>query len=213
VVDAARHAGLALLDPPGWITSKDWNRARRAEFVRVAQAFHTQHPLQPGIFRHDLRAQVMPKAPAFLFDALLASTPELTSEKDRVRSRTHRVVLKDEEQKAREGIENAFRAAGLAVPAVNDVLQQSGIDAARARAMLQILLKDGALVRVGEDLLFHRSAIEQLRAILAQHKAEQFTVATFKAWTGISRKYAVPLLEYCDRMHLTRRSGDLREIM
>ena len=54
-------------------------------------------------------------------------------------------------------------------------------------------------MRVTEDLVFHHTAIEQLRQMLAAHKGERFNVAAFKEWTGISRKYAIPLLEFLDR--------------
>jgi selenocysteine-specific elongation factor len=61
--------------------------------------------------------------------------------------------------------------------------------------------------------VFHRSAIESLREMLAPRKAARFNVGTFKEWTGISRKYAIPLLEYLDREHITRRVGDERLVL
>jgi selenocysteine-specific elongation factor len=93
------------------------------------------------------------------------------------------------------------------------VLAKSGIEAARARSLLQIMLREKRLVRVSEDLVFHQSAIAQLRGMLAAHKASRFNVGTFKEWTGISRKYAIPLLEYLDRERVTRREGDERVVL
>src|SRR5579883_2947797 len=93
------------------------------------------------------------------------------------------------------------------------VLAQSGVEPARARSLLQILLRERQLVRVSDDLVFHRSAIENLRQMMASRRSARFNVAVFKEWTGISRKYAIPLLEYLDREHVTRREGDERLVL
>ena len=96
---------------------------------------------------------------------------------------------------------------------MHEVLGKSGVEAARARTILQLLLRDKRLVRVSDELVFHASAIQSLRALLAQKKGSRFAVPDFKDWTGISRKYAIPLLEYLDREHITRRDGDSRVVL
>ena len=78
---------------------------------------------------------------------------------------------------------------------------------------LQILIREKRLIRVSEDLVFHQSAIDNLRRLLAGRKAVRFNVGAFKDWTGISRKYAIPLLEYLDRERVTRREGDERLVL
>jgi selenocysteine-specific elongation factor len=148
-----------------------------------------------------------------LLEDLLLKHPQLAVEGDIVRHRTHRVVLQEQEASARAAIEGAFEKAGLAVPALADVLAQSGIEPARARTLLQLLLREGQLVRVSEDLVFHRTALDQLRAGLAVLKGSRITVPEFKERTGISRKYAIPLLEYLDREKITRRDGDARTVL
>ena len=123
-------------------------------------------------------------------------------------------MLKEDEEQARGKIERAFEAAGLAVPALAEVLAKSGVEPARARSLLQILLREKRLVRVSDDLVFHRSAIDQLaRACSPRTRASASRCAAFKEWTGISRKYAIPLLEFLDREHITRRDGDQRLIL
>jgi selenocysteine-specific elongation factor len=126
---------------------------------------------------------------------------------------THRLALKQDEEQALARIEAAFQGAGLAVPSVKDVLETSGVDAGRARSLLQILLRQKRLVRVSEDLVFHPSALQQLSELLAPKKGTRFSVPEFKDWTGISRKYAIPLLEHLDREHVTRREGDVRVVL
>jgi selenocysteine-specific elongation factor len=87
------------------------------------------------------------------------------------------------------------------------------VDSNCARTLLQLMLRDRRLVRVSEELVFHASATQSLRALLAPKKGQRFSVPEFKDWTGVSRKYAIPLLEYLDRERITRRDGDVRVVL
>jgi selenocysteine-specific elongation factor len=89
----------------------------------------------------------------------------------------------------------------------------AGGRSARARNILQLLLRDKRLVRVSDELVFHASAIRSLRDLLAKKKGARFAVPEFKDWTGVSRKYAIPLLEFLDRERVTRREGDSRIVL
>jgi len=181
--------------------------------VKAIRRFHAEQPLLAGIARQDLRSREMPDAPPFLLDALLADAREIVVEGETVRTRGHRVVLKEDEEQAQAAIERAFEQAGLTTPAMPEVLAKSGVEAARARRLLEILLREKRLVRISEELVFHRSAIDKLRQMLAARRAERFNVGAFKEWTGISRKYAIPLLEFLDREHVTRREGGERLVL
>jgi selenocysteine-specific elongation factor len=148
-----------------------------------------------------------------VLDAILAAAKPLAIEGDIVRLASHKLVLREEEERASSVIEVAFEQAGLAVPALPEVLAKSGVELKRARSILQILLREKKLVRVTDELVFHHTAIETLKQLLASHRAEHFAVPAFKDWTGISRKYAIPLLEYLDRERITRREGDKRIVL
>ncbi|MBC8166919.1 MAG: SelB C-terminal domain-containing protein, partial [Bryobacteraceae bacterium] len=126
---------------------------------------------------------------------------------------SNRLALKKDEEDAMDAILNSFDHAGLAVPGVKEVLAGSGVDAVRAKNLLQVLLREKKLTKVGEDLIFHPAALSALRAMLAGKKGIRFTIAEFKDWTGASRKYAIPLLEYLDRERVTRREGEMRLIV
>jgi selenocysteine-specific elongation factor len=207
---AAARAPLASIAlPRPWFVDRAWMQSARDRIVKVVREFHQKNPLLPGIARQELRAG----APAFVLDALLADAKEVVAEGELVRSRGHKLVLKEDEEQARAKIESAFEASGLSVPAVAEVLAGSGVEAARARSLLQILLREKRLVRISEDLVFHASAIDRLRHMLAAHKGARFAVPEFKEWTGISRKYAIPLLEFLDREKVTRRDGDQRLVL
>ena len=206
---------FAVLRPPvfgaseTWLMDADWFRSAAAELARKTGEFHRAHPLAPGVSKQELRGG----RPAFVLDALLASAPGLVTAGDTVRLAAHKVALREEEEHARGAIEAAFEQAGLAVPALAETLRNSGVEFKRAQSILQILLRERILVRLGEDLVFHRSAIAALKGLLAVRRSERFGVAEFKTWTGVSRKYAIPLLEYLDRERITRRDGNERIVL
>jgi selenocysteine-specific elongation factor len=125
------------------------------------------------------------------------------------------VVLKDEEAESKKIIEQAFSSAGLQVPALYNVLAGLKVDKARAQKIVTLLLRDKVLVKISDELVFHHSVLQQLRGQLAAYKAKspKIDVGKFKELTGVSRKYAIPLLEYLDRERVTKRVGDERVIL
>jgi selenocysteine-specific elongation factor len=214
IVSAAARAPLVVpSQPQPWFVDRSWFQSASERLVKAVREFHRTQPLLPGIARQDLRSRELPGAPLFLLEALLAAARDLAVEGETVRLRTHSLVLKQDEAQARAAIERAFEQAGLSTPAVPEVLAKSGVGAAQARSLLEILLREKRLVRINEELVFHSSAIDRLRHDLAARRPARFNVGTFKEWTGISRKYAIPLLEYLDRAHVTRREGDERLII
>ncbi len=213
IAEGAARARLVSLDQPAWYMDPAWFQAARERLVQAVGDFHRRNPLAPGVPREDLRGREAPGAPPFVFDALIGAATELVADGDFVRARSHRVALKEDEERARASIESAFERAGLATPAVSEVLAQTGLEPARARTLLAILLREKKLVRISDELVFHRSSIERLRGLLAERRSARFQVGEFKDWTGVSRKYAIPLLEYLDRERVTRREGDQRVVL
>jgi len=123
--------------------------------------------------------------------------------------------MKDEEAESKKIIEAALATAGLKVPALKDVLAGLRVDKARAQKIVTLLLRDKVLVKISDDLVFHRDALADLRKRMAVErvKSPKLDVARFKDLIGVTRKYAIPLLEYLDREHVTRRVGDERVIL
>jgi selenocysteine-specific elongation factor len=211
---AAAARSLTVLESPQfWLLDSEWVAKTLESLHEHVKQFHRQNPLLAGGSKEELRSKFLPGAPPWLMDALLARSKTLAAEGEIVRLSSHKVALKQDEEQAAAKIESAFRAAGLATPAVQEVLANSGVDATRARTILQLLLRDKRLVRITDELVFHASAMQALRTLLAAKKGVQFAVPEFKDWTGISRKYAIPLLEYLDREHITRRQGDARVVL
>ena len=211
---AASASSLAVLDSPqSWLLDPGWVSKTLEALHEHLKQFHRQNPLLAGVSKEELRSKFLPGAPSWLMDALLARSKTLAAQGETVRLSSHKVALKHDEEQATAKIENAFRSAGLATPAVQEVLAKSGVDPARARILLQLMLRDKRLVRISDELVFHSSAMDSLRALLAMKKGSHFAVPEFKDWTGISRKYAIPLLEYLDRERVTRREGDARVVL
>ncbi|MGD1095855.1 MAG: selenocysteine-specific translation elongation factor [Bryobacteraceae bacterium] len=204
---------LYLPDPHHWLVSRAWVEQKISKFRELLKDFHRRNPLQPGLGKEELRSRELAAAPAFLLDAILTQAKDITAEGEIVRLASHRVALKQDEEEAVGKIEELFRQGGLAVPATPEVLAKSGVESARARSLLQILLRNRKLVRISDDLIYHVSAIETLRQMLAARKGVRFGVPEFKDWTGVSRKYAIPLLEFLDRERITRRDGDSRIVI
>jgi selenocysteine-specific elongation factor len=137
--------------------------------------------------------------------------------RDRLALATHRVELTPEEERARAAIERIFQNAGLTPPDLTAVAAQAGVAAAVLDRMVKLLHRQKALAKV-DTLWFHDDALKQLKADVAAIKASagagaRIDVATFKERFGVTRKFAIPLLEYLDRERVTRRVGDARVIL
>jgi selenocysteine-specific elongation factor len=211
---AAVKSNLAMIrEPQPWLLDADWVNATLTRWRTLLANFHRANPLQPGLAKEQLRSRELAGAPAFLVDVLLSREKTIVSSGDIVHLASHKVAFKQDEEQALAKIEAAFEKAGLAVPNLADVLASSGVEAARSRSLLQILLRNKRLIKIGDELVFHPSALASLREMLLRHKGESFAVPDFKDWTGVSRKYAIPLLEYLDREHVTRRAGDMRLVL
>jgi selenocysteine-specific elongation factor len=212
------RAKIVSAEPLILLSAKSFNEAGQKIAARI-EKFHKENPLLPGISRENLRAslgrRVRPETFRAVLDELLAQK-KLEAHGEIVKRAGAAISLDPEEARAKEQIEKAFAAAGLAVPSVKEVLGELSVEARRAEKILQILLRDKSLVRVTPELIFHRDALAQLRDRLStfkKTKGERISVPGFKELTGITRKYAIPLLEYLDRERVTRRAGDERVIL
>jgi len=183
------------------------------------EAFHKENPLSPGMSREELRVSAGRRVRAETFRAALeelARQKKLVTVGELVNTPGRAITLTPEEAQAKEQIARAFAKAGLAVPSVKEVLSQLAMDSRRAEKILQILLREKVLVRVSPELIFHEQALGRLPELLQSYKrsrGERIGVPAFKELTGITRKYAIPLLEHLDRQRLTRRVGDERVIL
>ncbi len=215
-----RESGkLTLLqEAPLLLARSDSLAALQEKTEKLLEQFHKGNPLLAGAPKESLRAKVFARVPAALAEAVLdqlVAQNRIVLSGETVRLAAHKIVLKDEEERSKQEIARAFERAGLTVPAVKEVLGKVSVERQRAEKILRILLQEGVLIRVSEDLIFHVEAIRKLRQLLSGYKSksDRMTVGTFKDLAQVSRKYAIPLLEYLDREHVTRRVGDERVLL
>ena len=189
--------------------------------IRTLTAHHKSQPLSEGMPREELREHLFARGHAAVFDRALgdlsAASPPAIFVKDRVALSTHRVELTAEEERARTAIERAYRAGALTPPDAAAIAAAVGAPAPVADRMLKLLQRQKVLVRL-DVLLFHDEALKQLKAEVTALKtsagaAARLDVATFKTQFGVTRKFAIPLLEYLDRERVTRRMGESRVVL
>ncbi len=186
--------------------------------------FHQREPLAKGILRETLRENLFTHLAPEIFKSVLTNLEnekQITSEKDIVRIASHSLELSPDEKLLREKILRIYAAANLEVSKLDDVLRDSvkntKSDLSHARKIFQLLVNSGEIVKITEEFYFEKSAIEnlleKLKYFAAASSDKLIDVANFKEIAGISRKYAIPLLEYFDREKITRRAGDKRLIL
>jgi selenocysteine-specific elongation factor len=178
---------------------------------------HRRNPLQEGMSREEVRERLFGRAPQSVFDLVvgsLAAAKRIVG-RDRLALATHTLALSDEEARARDVIERSYQRAGLKPPDSQTVAGEAGVAAAVVQRVIALLVRQKVLARV-DDLVFHQDALDRLKQevrSLREGRDATIDVGSFKDRFGITRKFAIPLLEYLDRERVTRRVGDTRQII
>ena len=179
---------------------------------------HRANPMSEGLPREAARERVFGHASAALFEDVLQRLEAggKLSGRDRLAQPGRGVSLTPEEARAQEALDRVFRTAGLAPPDLAAAASAAGIATAVADRVSKLLIRQKTLVKV-DTLIFHAGALDQLKqevkALKGQGAPATVDVAGFKERYGVSRKYAIPLLEWLDRERVTRRVGDTRVVL
>lgn len=206
-----------------YLARESFERLSRA-VVSELERYHKREPLTRGMLRETLREKVFAHALPELFAGVigrLEETGEIVSEKDIVRSSKHSVGLSEKDAEIKDRLEKLYLSVGVEAPSLDEAMTKVGVAApqrAQARRILQLLIDERKILRIQGEMFMHGRVIDDLKAKLqtyaSQHEPDRLIdVATFKDLAGVSRKYAIPLLEYFDREQLTRRAGDKRVIL
>ena len=191
-------------------------RDLEAKLLTELDGYHRAQPMAEGMPREEARGRVFGAAGQALFEDVvrrLARDGRIAG-RDRIALAGRGASLSEEETRARDGLDRAFRDAGLAPPDLAAAATTAGVAPAVADRVSKLLVRQKTLVRV-DTLLFHAEALERLKREIVGLKgtAAKVDVAAFKERYGLSRKYAIPLLEWLDRERVTRRVGDARVIL
>lgn len=180
-------------------------------------AYHERNPLKPGMPVEELKSRLPGYIPdkvthLVLTQALRAGT--VVREADVVRLATHRVSLASDQADVRSKLLAVYEAAGLTPPYLTEFCEKETLDPAQAKDVAQLLVKEGHLVRVKDNLYFHAPAVAVLRetvvGFLKRHG--ELTTPQFKDIAGVSRKYLIPLIEHFDATQVTIRVGENRKL-
>jgi selenocysteine-specific elongation factor len=192
------------------------NRLEEALVAAIRQ-HHADHPLAEGMPREEARERIFRRAAPAAFEHVVGSLVAAGRivARDRLALAGHQVSLTEEEALTLAAVEQLFRAARLAPPEIAAAAPQANLQTEVADRMARLLVRRSRLVRL-EGLLFHADVLNDLKQEVRAMKAagsERIDVGTFKDRYGLSRKYAIPLLEYLDRERVTRRAGASRVIL
>ncbi len=189
-----------------------------ARVINLLKDYHAREPLSLGLSREEVRERVFGDVRAEVFRAIVARLAEegkVAAERDALRLASHSPALGEQEATAKQALEAAFKAAGLQAGTLEEIAAASRVPVALARKLYTLLTAERRIVRIG-DMVFHADSLEDLKARVRAQKAvnPKMDVAAFKEMTGgLTRKHAIPLLEYLDRERVTRRTGNEREIL
>jgi selenocysteine-specific elongation factor len=185
-------------------------------YLELLHAYHQQEPLKPGLALEELRSRLKPALDPKLFHYLstrLIKQGKIVQEAGEVRLKSHAVVLHVDEQAMQEKLGRLYQEAGLQPPNLKEVLASCASSSEKQmQQVMDLLLRQGVLVKVNENLIFHNETLkalsDTLTAFMIQHG--EIDAPAFKDLTGLSRKFSIPLLEYFDKIKLTIRVGDKR---
>jgi selenocysteine-specific elongation factor len=204
-------------EPSAFLARSAADELARRVRSRLEQ-FHQSQPLKATMSREELRRRVFGRAPAGAFEhvlSALAAAGEVKLVDQGVALGRHAVTLSPEEQSARQTLLAAALESGLEGLDLRRAAGTSGKDLKLLERISRVLLGEDLLRRVGEDLLIHADALDTLVKRVRERwpAGSRLDVAAIKQLTGLSRKYVIPLLEYLDRMKVTRRAGNDRVVL
>jgi len=180
-------------------------------------AYHASYPLKPGMPREELKSKCPRNAGRKLLNFVLAQmikAGDLVSDEEIVHLANHKINLELDQQDVKKSILDAYMKGGLTPPYFKELAGRLEIDPTRGKDVLMLLVDEGPLVKVKEDLYFYSPAVDELKSRVVDFlKAnEEMSTPQFKDIANVSRKYLIPLIEYFDSKNVTIRIGDIRKL-
>ena len=191
------------------------HQALTAAILDQLKDYHRKFPLNKGMLKEELKSKLPQLVDARLFNHLLndlSNLSRITIEKENLWLTEHRPALKDAQKLLKDRIAEVYLKTKLTPPSFKELIEQLAGNENETRSILNLLTGEAVLVKVKENLWFHREALETLRSDIIAYlkKNGEISTAEFKDLTQASRKYTIPLMEYCDQSKITIRVGDKR---
>lgn len=202
--------------PEAYSVTSKWRRLTD-EVKTLLTAFHKETPLARGMEMESLRSQLSFSFSPKIFRAVtdkLAAEKAAVREDSTLRLPTHAVKLNENEQGAATRVERLLQEGGFVPPEVKELESKLSLPRKPLLDLLNVLESQGKVVKVATELYFSAVALEKVKSALTAHFSshEEISAAGFRDLLSVSRKTAIPLLEYFDRTGLTLRVGDVRKL-
>ncbi len=200
------------------LSSVGFVHCRRAEetegrLLAALAAYHKSSPESPGATAEAIfETMALPKPLGDAFVARLLAAGKIVQRSGRLALASHRPAVADEDQRAIDKVERAFLDQPFNPPAPEEVATVAGVPADRAAKAVRLLTEQQRLVQVAPGILMHRDAIARARQLLTDYIRKEGCLESvkFKYLLETTRKFAIPLLDYFDRIGVTRASGHTR---
>jgi selenocysteine-specific elongation factor len=218
VIEELRAKGVATAGDR-LVAGAHLQRASAALLDLIAAA-HKTNAMSEGLPREEGREKVFARVPPAIFEAVVddLKARKAIAGSERLALPSHKPAVAGADDRIRAAIIDAYRAGGLKPPDAAAI--ESAVQAPRpiVDKVTTLLLREKVLIKL-DTLVFHAEALQRLKAEVLALKGEApggratVDVAAFKDRYGVSRKFAIPLLEYLDRERITRRTGDVRLVL
>jgi selenocysteine-specific elongation factor len=185
----------------------------RETIKKIMDDFHKKNPLKPGMLKEELRARIAIEPR--LFGNLMHSLKEIVIDKELVRLASFTASLSQGDETVKTSLLGLLEKSGFQPPLKEELSQTLKLDMKRLSDILNLLAKEGSLVRISDTMYIPSSVFQQMIGNLQNffRNKPEMTVAEFRDILKTSRKYALPLLEYLDSHKITLRVGDIRKLL
>ncbi len=183
----------------------------------LLNSFHKINPLKPGMPKEELKSRLPPQISPKLFTLMIQNmikAGQMVQEENMVRLSTHSVLLGQDQTDVRKKILDAYQQNGLTPPYFKEFCKTQNLDEIKSKEVLHVLVDEGLIVRIKDDLYFNQEAILMIKKKLVEflNVHGEITTPQFKDMTGASRKFVIPIIEYFDARNVTIRVGDIRKL-
>jgi len=207
-------AGRVLAVERDWFLHPESEQRLRSQARAALEEFHRANPLKPGMSREELRRRAGDAEDRVFTHVLARLDAEgvVRTERDKVRLASHEVHLSPAQQRVVDHLEADFLRTGAAPPSPEEALGRAGVTGDEEHELFQVLVEGKRLVRIKESLFFHAQALDAIqdKLVTLLRERKEIGPSDIKDLLGVSRKYAIPLLEYFDGRRVTMRVGERR---
>ena len=178
------------------------------------EEYHAKNPLRTGAPREEVRGKAGDLSEKIFGVALrhLSESSEIVENGALLKLSSHSVEIDETLSDVKTKLESVFKISRFQPPSLENAFSQSGGKGSSNQNALQILIDERVLVRLKDNIIYHLQALNEAENILREHLShnDEITAAEFRDLLGITRKHAIPLLEYFDTTRITLRVGDKR---